>query len=40
MLAKSNVSYQKQKNYITSFWNSGSYYLAEILLVQSQQKKH
>ena len=34
---KSNVSYEQQKSYITVFWNGGSYYLAEILLVQSQQ---
>ena len=30
---KSNVSYEQQKSYITVFWNGGSYYLAEILLI-------
>ena len=33
---KSNVSYEQQKSYITIFRNGGSYYLAEILLAQSQ----
>ena len=28
------------KSYITVFWNGGSYYLVEIILVQSQQWKH
>ena len=36
---KSNVSYEQQKSYIKVFGNGGSYYLAEILLVQSQQEK-
>ena len=34
---KSNVSYEQQKSYITVFCNGASYYLAEILLVESQQ---
>ena len=38
--SKSNVSYEQQKRYITVIWNGGSYYLAEILLVQSQPNKH
>ena len=37
---KSNRSYEQQKSYITIFWNGASYYLAKILLVQSQQQKH
>ena len=37
---KSNVSYEQQKSYIPIFWNVGSYYLAEFLVDQSQQKKH
>ena len=37
---KSNVSYEQQKSYVTVFWKGGSYYLAEILLAQSQQKKY
>ena len=36
-LTSINVSYKQQKSYITVFWNGGSYYLVEILLVQSQQ---
>ena len=28
---------EQQKSYIMVFWNGGSYYLAEILLVQNQQ---
>ena len=31
------VSCEQQKSYVTVFWNGSSYYLAEILLVQSQQ---
>ena len=34
---KTGISYEQQKSYIMDFWNDGSYYLAEILLVQSQQ---
>ena len=34
---KTDVSYAQQKSYIMVFWNGGSYYLVEILLVQSQQ---
>ena len=37
---KSNVSYEQQKSYIMVFWNGGSYYPANILLVQIQQQKH
>ena len=36
-LTSINVSYKQQKSYITVFWKGGSYYLVEILLVQSQQ---
>ena len=36
-LTSINISYKQQKSYITVFWNGGSYYLVEILLVQSQQ---
>ena len=37
---KSYASYKQQKSYIKGFWNGGSYYLAEILLIQTQQQKH
>ena len=34
---KSNVFYEQIKSYTTLFWNVGSYKLARILPVQSQQ---
>ena len=36
---KTDASYEQQKSYITVFWDGGSYYIAEILLVQSQRNK-